>query len=482
MTSSLVLAAVIVSCIQGFRSFSPVGRPRLFSFETDDSRRTLRHEVGMFHSDQKRRKGGDDLPDYTHETDITASASTKASRLSKPLQEDSDDNEWYHDDQGANVITRTKTHSVRTVKPSASWMDRNVEFEGVSNEKRDKLPRTNRFKKQPDDDDNSQPPATFRQDFRGTRVFVQNLPSKVSWQDLKDHFRIAGEVIFASVSIDPSTGASKGCGVVQFESTEQAKKAIQIMRDHPLGGNELYVREDVQEKPGRELQSNYTKQPRGPTPPTKWKCANEDNASYLSEQERKLILQLVKERDFARRGKRYGASDDIRDELKATYGVHVDDRLHMWWTDTTGKNVPKIIQDRKGDGRWGDEKAWRQIPTSPENDACVNPDLVNGLLKQRDIARREKDFKTADALLEQARQSPDGELNLRIHDESRTWRIWTEEKPPSSVLHNSSPGQQCLAIVREFAPERVDEVKMLLEKFTGREWDLLKKLKQRYNA
>ncbi len=113
----------------------------------------------------------------------------------------------------------------------------------------------------------------------------------------------------------------------------------------------------------------------------------------------------------------------------------------------------------------------------------MDPDLVTGLLKQRDIARREKDFKTADLLLEKARTAPDNGLFLRIHDESRTWRIWTTEKPSMSVSSSTpelTPGEQCVAIVSKHDPSKVPDVKNLLEKFPGREYSILKKLKQNY--
>ena len=52
----------------------------------------------------------------------------------------------------------------------------------------------------------------FRNDFRGTRVFVQGIPTHISdWRLVKDHFKIAGEVVFASISIERNTGKSKGC-------------------------------------------------------------------------------------------------------------------------------------------------------------------------------------------------------------------------------------------------------------------------------
>jgi RNA recognition motif-containing protein len=58
--------------------------------------------------------------------------------------------------------------------------------------------------------------------------------------------------VFASVSIDKNTGKSKKCGIVQFETPSMAKVAIREMRNYPMNGATLYVREDVQESKQRE--------------------------------------------------------------------------------------------------------------------------------------------------------------------------------------------------------------------------------------
>lgn len=371
---------------------------------------------------------------------------------------------------------------------SSSWMDKNRQRRGDHSEDfsdRSKTARGERDRQSQSSADDR--PRSFREDFRGTRVFVQGLPDNVEWRQLKDHFGIAGEVVFASVSVDPNTGESKGCGVVQFETTDMARNAIQIMRNHPLDGEILYVREDYQEKRERDYSGARTGGGgglRGDRLATRWRCANEDNVGEMSEEERDAVINLIKARDAARRRKNYDVSDAIREELKTKFSVHVDDRLKLWWNSVDGgRTVPETISDIKGGGRWGALKPWRQIPTTVENDACVDPDLINGLLKQRDVARREKDFETADALLEEARTAPEGDLCLRIHDESRTWRIWTEAPPPRPVRHadgQKSAADQCLDLVSEHDPEKVAEIEILLEKFPGREWNILKKLKKRY--
>jgi RNA recognition motif-containing protein len=78
---------------------------------------------------------------------------------------------------------------------------------------------------------------------QGCRVYVGNLSWDVSWQDLKDHMRSAGEASFAEV-MQGSDGRSKGCGVVEFKSPEEAKVAIETLNDSELKGRMIFVRED----------------------------------------------------------------------------------------------------------------------------------------------------------------------------------------------------------------------------------------------
>ena len=442
-----------------------------------------------------------------------------------------------NENKPSSVLSSTKRASVRTTSSdsttavttssSSSRLRTDSNNYGNSNSRRND---NNSFHRNSGDEDN----RTFREDFRGTRVFVQGLPETCKWQDLKDHFRVAGKVVFASVSaaLDPNTNRPKGHGIVQFETTAEARTAIRIMRDHPLNGSTLYVREDIQdENSNKQLRtksqydnedddddnnddSGTSDKPRGPTPPSKWKCADPDMAAqHLDPETVQTVFQILKARNQARRRRNYEACDAMRDELKNQYNVHIDDRLTMWWI---GAAPPNVVDQNQGIGRWksGDDNQipstrgppplteWRQIITSPENDACIDPDLVMGLLKQRDIARREKDFSTADALLEQARTAPsETHLTLRIHDESKTWRVWSDEAPPSSsssmtsrpfddskkrwnrdpqLSKESPPAEQCVALCLEHAPEKVDEVRQLLLKFPGREYNILKKLKQRY--
>ena len=74
-------------------------------------------------------------------------------------------------------------------------------------------------------------------------VYVGNLSFQVSWQDLKDHMKQAGNVVRANVIMD-GDGRSKGCGLVDYETVEEANQAISSLHDTKLKGRLIFVRED----------------------------------------------------------------------------------------------------------------------------------------------------------------------------------------------------------------------------------------------
>lgn len=73
------------------------------------------------------------------------------------------------------------------------------------------------------------------------RALVDNMPRDMSWQDLKDCFREAGEVVFADVFRDRS-GTSRG--IVEFRSRDDLRHAIRRLDDHEVRGSRLRVKED----------------------------------------------------------------------------------------------------------------------------------------------------------------------------------------------------------------------------------------------
>lgn len=54
------------------------------------------------------------------------------------------------------------------------------------------------------------------------RVSISGLPSSCSWQDLKDHMRKAGEVVYTDVN-------RKGDGIVEYKTAEGMENALRTL-------------------------------------------------------------------------------------------------------------------------------------------------------------------------------------------------------------------------------------------------------------
>jgi RNA recognition motif-containing protein len=78
------------------------------------------------------------------------------------------------------------------------------------------------------------------------RVYVGNLSWDVQWPDLKDHMGAAGTVVHANV-ICEHNGRSKGCGIVEYDTVEEAQTAAETLTHTELKGRLIFVREDREE-------------------------------------------------------------------------------------------------------------------------------------------------------------------------------------------------------------------------------------------
>merc|ERR1719495_717265 len=57
-------------------------------------------------------------------------------------------------------------------------------------------------------------------------VIVKNLPYSTTWQELKEHFRDAGDIRFAEIVMDK--GKSAGYGYVRFGNENDCQRAIAL--------------------------------------------------------------------------------------------------------------------------------------------------------------------------------------------------------------------------------------------------------------
>ncbi len=76
-----------------------------------------------------------------------------------------------------------------------------------------------------------------------TKLFVGNLAYSTMDHQLKDAFSAFGTVSSASVVLDRMTGQSRGFGFVEFDSAEDARRAVSELDGKELDGRNINVSE-----------------------------------------------------------------------------------------------------------------------------------------------------------------------------------------------------------------------------------------------
>ncbi|KAF8314959.1 hypothetical protein DL93DRAFT_2037341, partial [Clavulina sp. PMI_390] len=74
-------------------------------------------------------------------------------------------------------------------------------------------------------------------------LFVGNLPFHCQWQELKDLFRTAGQIVRADVALGPD-GRSRGFGTVLFANEVDAAAAVAMFNGFEFNGRTLKVHHD----------------------------------------------------------------------------------------------------------------------------------------------------------------------------------------------------------------------------------------------
>lgn len=75
------------------------------------------------------------------------------------------------------------------------------------------------------------------------KLFVAGLPYDLDDAELTEIFEKFGTVISARVAMDKDTGKSKGFGFVDMQNADEAKDAIENLKDISLGKKPLVVKE-----------------------------------------------------------------------------------------------------------------------------------------------------------------------------------------------------------------------------------------------
>ncbi len=75
------------------------------------------------------------------------------------------------------------------------------------------------------------------------KLFVAGLPYDLDDAELTEIFEKFGTIVTARVAMDKETGKSKGFGFVEMQNADEAKDAIENLKDISLGKKPLVVKE-----------------------------------------------------------------------------------------------------------------------------------------------------------------------------------------------------------------------------------------------
>lgn len=75
------------------------------------------------------------------------------------------------------------------------------------------------------------------------KLFVAGLPYDMDDAELMEIFEKFGETLSAKVAIDRETGKSRGFAFVEMKNDEEAKEAIEMLKDIQFGKKQLIVKE-----------------------------------------------------------------------------------------------------------------------------------------------------------------------------------------------------------------------------------------------
>ena len=78
-------------------------------------------------------------------------------------------------------------------------------------------------------------------DDSGNRLFVGNLPFRLSRDELFDLFAQAGTVVSVHIPTDRETGRPRGFGFVEMEEPASIDQAIQMFNGYSVDGRALVV-------------------------------------------------------------------------------------------------------------------------------------------------------------------------------------------------------------------------------------------------
>lgn len=167
------------------------------------------------------------------------------------------------------------------------------------------------------------------------RVIVENLSTRVSWQDLKDLMRRAGEVCFADAHKD-----RRNEGVVEFQTRKDMERAIDKYDGHEMNGREIKMIDDSSRSRSRSRRSRSRSR----------RSRSRSRRSRSRSRKRSRSRSRSKSRDAKKRRSRSGSKSRSRSKSrdKSTSRKKSSSRGKSGSRSKSRSKSPKENGDREG--------------------------------------------------------------------------------------------------------------------------------------
>jgi len=129
----------------------------------------------------------------------------------------------------------------------------------------------------------------------------------------------------------------------------------------------------------------------------------------ISEEDEGQIQALIDERTQAKKDRDFTTADDIRDELIQKFDVTIHDKMKLW-------SVGGIFDEVPGAGkvRRGYTKSASSLPIDQDTEMQIQK-----LVDERGLAKRNRDYYTADEIRDELGQS----FGVKINDKIKLWSV-----------------------------------------------------------
>ena len=155
------------------------------------------------------------------------------------------------------------------------------------------------------------------------------------------------------------------------------------------------------------------------------------NICNLSENDVRIVSQLVEDRSYAKKKREYHIADEISDKLKYRYNVKVDDKYREWSVvgmvnnkSSSSSDNNENVKEEKTAVVLKEEEQYVPSPLAPLDHpthtmSTTLKSTITKLLSDRTIHRKNKQYKLADAILDRLFEN----YSIVVDDRTKEWKV-----------------------------------------------------------